>query len=54
MNEIEKALRMLQKIRYELEDFENMEDGCEMIDTAQRLAADIDSVESILMGEGDE
>lgn len=54
MSEVEKALHMLQKIRYELDDFENMDDTSEMIDAAQRLSADIDSVESVLMGESDE
>lgn len=38
----------LQRIRYELQGIENCEDGVEMIDIAQRLACDIESLEGQL------
>lgn len=43
----------LQRIRYELECLENCEDGHEMIDIAQRLACDIESLEGQLDTEFD-
>lgn len=35
----------LQRIRFKLDDMENCEDGCEMIDIAQELSADILRIE---------